>query len=105
MTDDPDFQPSAIACSSDATSVYMVYAYGSIFSWQEARAQLNMILSPEGLVVSWPSYHLSTRLQENSALNASGWTDPNEEPTLTNRIFRIKVQTPKDKDFYRLKTP
>jgi hypothetical protein len=106
-SDDPTVGPrsiASIACSSDAGSVYVVDGDGSMFIWQQASAQLSINMETEGAVVSWPSYHLSSRLQENSNLRPNGWIDVNEQPTLTNRIFRFTPTSKIDKSFYRLKT-
>jgi hypothetical protein len=100
----PFIRAGSIACSSDAANVYVVDG-GSIFVSQQAPARLSMDIQPEGAVVSWPSYQLSSRLQKNPTLNPIEWTDLNEQPTLTNRIFRYLPRSPSDKAFFRLKTP
>ena len=105
LSDAPAIQPQSIACSSDAAIVYVAESNGSIFVWEQSSARLNMNIETNGAILSWPSYHLSSRLQQNSDLRPDGWVDLSEEPTLTNRIFQYIPHFSGDKAFYRLKTP
>jgi hypothetical protein len=103
LSDDIDLTAQAIACSSDGASVY-VLRYENLRMWHESSARLSMIIETN-MTISWPSYHLSSQLQQNATLNPNGWVDLNQQPMLTNRFFEYVPRSPADKAFYRLKTP
>jgi hypothetical protein len=103
LSDDNDLTALAIACSSNGASVY-VLRYEGLRMWQESSARLSMTIETN-MTISWPSYHLSSQLQQNPTLNSNGWVDLNQQPMLTNRIFKYVPRSPGDNAFYRLKTP
>lgn len=104
-SDDNDLSAKAIACSADAESIY-VLRFNSIRMWQEGPPGLAATIGNNATVVSWPSYYLSSRLQESFTLNRNDWTDIEAQPTLTaNRMFEHAPGSLTDKAFYRLRMP
>jgi hypothetical protein len=103
-SDSVTMEAKLVSCSSDAGSVYLADATGSLYSWQQL-SRVSIDVTNNVATVSWPSHSLGMRLQENSTLDPEGWNDLDGQPTLnTNRIFQY-VPSSSEKAFYRLRTP
>jgi uncharacterized repeat protein (TIGR03803 family) len=77
--------------------------YGAIFRLTVPQPTLNIALSANGVVLSWPSWASDLFLQQTSDLAAANWTAVTNSPTVTNLQNQVVVApAPTADTFYRL---
>lgn len=96
---------AGVASSADGAKLVAVANGGGIYTWQTTPAPtLNITPSGDGLLVSWVVPSMNFRLQENSDLTTTNWTDLAIAPVLnfTNLQNQVTLPLGTANRFYRL---
>ena len=90
--------------SSDGTKCVAVVLNGGIYTSAPDQALSTLTSSDGRMVVAWSASAPGFRLQQNSDLTTTDWTDVTSAPTVTNLQNQlILVPAPIGNNFYRLK--
>ena len=93
-----------LAMSSDGTKCVAVVLNGGIYTSAPDQALSTLTSSDGRMVVAWSASAPGFRLQQNSDLTTTNWTDVTSAPTVTNLQNQlILVPAPTGNNFYRLK--
>ncbi|HLH52944.1 MAG TPA: hypothetical protein VKY92_04940 [Verrucomicrobiae bacterium] len=96
---------ASVASSADGAKLVAVANGGGIYTWQTApKPVLNLTATGDGLLGSWVIPSMNFRLQKNSDLATTNWTDVAIVPVLnfTNLQNQVNLPVAGDTWFYRL---
>jgi hypothetical protein len=99
---------SAVAMSADGTKLTAASASGGIFtSYVPPQPSLNLAISNNSLVLSWPVSSTNFALQQISDVTQANWLTLANTPALnfTNLRYQVTLPLTNGIGFYRLKTP
>ncbi len=104
----PSAMWSSVASSADGNRLVAVVDGWSIFTRQSASQLipvLNLSLSGNNVVLTWPFYAADYTLQQNTNLRTTNWTPVPIIPTITSEQCRVELSRTNLSGFYRLTVP